>query len=235
MSIFEGPVLGFDLETTGRNPNEARIVSVGLVYSSSPGVVDWERETIVDPGVEIPEEAAAIHGITTEVAQERGLKPLVALGQIWDAFNEARANGVPVGIYNAPYDLTVFAAECERQGEEIPPPDFGPVIDPYVIDKALDRYRKGSRTLTATAAHYGVEFGGGGAHNALADVHATIGVIRAFAEVQQPEGLTLQQLHELQVGWKAQQSASYQQYLRRNGKQEEISGDWPFQRAPVRA
>ena len=68
------------------------------------------------------------------------------------------ATGIPVVVYNAPYDLSLLDRECRRNGlEPIDAP--GPVIDPLVIDKAVDSYRKGKRTLEVAAAHYRVDTG----------------------------------------------------------------------------
>ena len=43
-------------------------------------------------------------------------------------------------------------AEAQRHGVSIAKPD---IVDPLVIDRAVDRYRRGSRRLDAVAAHYG--------------------------------------------------------------------------------
>lgn len=49
-----------------------------------------------------------------------------------------------------------------------------PVIDIYVLDKALDRYRRGSRKLAVMAENYRVAMGDAGAHDAGADVIASL-------------------------------------------------------------
>src|SRR5882762_6230863 len=72
-----GVLAGFDTETTGRDPHDVRIVSAALVTS------EGEKWTfLIDPGVEIPAEATAIHGITTEYAREHGTPPKETLEQI---------------------------------------------------------------------------------------------------------------------------------------------------------
>mgnify|MGYP002652042991 CR=1 FL=1 len=64
-------LIGFDTETTGTNVERDRIVTVALVHSVGPG---RENETVatwlIDPGVEIPEPAQRVHGISTEHARE---------------------------------------------------------------------------------------------------------------------------------------------------------------------
>ena len=63
-------------------------------------------------------------------------------------------DGYLLAIMNAPYDLTLLIAECDRLDTNTP--TIGPVIDPLVVDKHLDRYRRGGRTLTDLAAAYRV-------------------------------------------------------------------------------
>src|SRR5690606_26374276 len=55
----------FDLETTGVDPTEARIVTAYVGVLDATGTVVEERSWIVDPGVEIPEGSIAVHGVTT--------------------------------------------------------------------------------------------------------------------------------------------------------------------------
>ena len=67
MATFDASrMLSFDLETTSANPREARVVTSALVRIDGSEVD--ANETLADPGVEIPEEAAKVHGITTENA-----------------------------------------------------------------------------------------------------------------------------------------------------------------------
>ena len=68
----ELPRATFDLETTGPNPMTARIVTASLILLGPDGTELRHGEWLADPGVEIPEEAAAVHGITTEHAREHG-------------------------------------------------------------------------------------------------------------------------------------------------------------------
>ncbi len=111
----DGLLAGFDLETTGTDPTEARIVTASVVLAGRHlGVV--ERSWLVDPGVEIPAEATAIHGITTEQARREGLPAMEAVPAIAGLAAELWRTGIPVVIYNAAYDLTVLDRELRRQG-----------------------------------------------------------------------------------------------------------------------
>ena len=113
-----------------------------------------EREWLVDPGVEIPAEAAAIHGVSTERARAEGLDPATATAGIAEALAGFFDAGIPVMAFNAAYDFTVLANECARYGLQTP--TATPVIDPFILDKQMDRYRRGKRTLVALCELYGV-------------------------------------------------------------------------------
>lgn len=119
---------------------------------------------------------------------------------------------------NARYDLSLLDRECGRHGVASVSERLGggpwPVIDPLVIDKHVDKYRKGKRALHALCDHYGVALDD--AHNARADALAAARVVRRMGERHRPVGLMpLADLHELQVRAAAEQSVSLQAYLRR--------------------
>jgi enoyl-CoA hydratase/carnithine racemase len=101
------------------------------------------------------------------------------------------------------------------------------VVDPYVLDKQVDRFRKGKRTLGAVCAHYNVPLDE--AHASHADALAAARVAwrlgQAFEELR---ALELRALHEQQIAWAAAQAASFEDYLRRNGRDERIEPAWPI-------
>lgn len=207
-------VLGvFDLETTGIDVETSRIVSahVGVIGADgrSTELTNW----LADPGVEIPEGASAVHGISTERARAEGRPAAEVVAEIVAALRDILDRGIPVTIFNAPYDLTLLDREARRYGIE-PLRSPGPIIDPLVIDKTLDRYRKGKRTLGATAQFYGVALDD--AHDAGADAVAAGRVAQALARKFPAElGHDLDALHEAQAGWCADQSERFQDYMRR--------------------
>ncbi|MFW8746044.1 DNA polymerase III subunit epsilon, partial [Mesorhizobium japonicum] len=97
-----------------------------------------------------------MHGITTERVRAEGRGAEVGIAEIAQTLRVLFAQGVPLVVYNAPYDLTLLDRECRRH--ELPPLEPpSPVIDPLVIDKAVDRYRKGKRPLEVAAEVSGVE------------------------------------------------------------------------------
>ena len=139
------------------------------------------------------------------------------------------ALGVPLVVYNAPYDLTLLDRECRRYGID-PLTTAAPVIDPLVLDKVVDKYRKGKRTLEVTAALYGVQLDG--AHDSGADAIAAGRVALALGALYpQQLDVPLADLHQGQVTWYAEQAASFTDYIRRvKGDQDFVADtEWPIQ------
>jgi DNA polymerase-3 subunit epsilon len=232
MSWSDGLILSFDTETTGTDPETARIVSAACLWRNALSAPE-DRSWLVDPGVEIPQEAIDIHGITNEVAAT-GMDPADALPEIVSQLHGSVRLGVPVVIYNAPYDLTVVSRECYRYGIDC---DLSGllVVDPLVIDKAVDPYRKGSRKLVDVAALYHVPQEGT-AHGATADALMAARLAIRLGRLPEIAMMNLAQLHEVQKGWKFQQSASFEAYLKRKNDalpeeerqpHQSIARDWP--------
>lgn len=225
MTWHNGPFLAFDTETTGVNCDRDRIVTattVALIEGCEPLITSW----LIDPGVEIPEAASAIHGVTTEQVRNYGRPPVECIGEIVDVIAEYAGRGVPVLAFNASFDLTILDREARRTGCTLAPP--ARVLDPFVIDKQVDRFRRGKRTLTAQCEHYQVRLDG--AHDATADALAAARVMWRIAQ-RYPEigAMSLDELHAAQVTWAAEQGASFADYLRKQGRTEDLpDGQWPL-------
>lgn len=226
MTLLERDLAVFDLETTGVDVRTARIVTACIALLDASGAVVARRDWLADPGVEIPEGAAAIHGVSTERARAEGRPAADVVGELVAELRTRLDAGVPLVVYNAPYDLSLLRFEAERHGVA-PLVDPAPVVDPLVIDKAVDRYRKGKRTLEVAAAHYGVALDG--AHDAGVDAIAAGLVARAIAAAHE-EKLpgTLAELHAAQAVWHEQQASSFEDYMRTQ-RDHHFSADrgWP--------
>jgi len=227
LPLWAAQLAVFDTETTGIDPRQARVVSASIALLGSGGEVVERYDWLLDPGVEIPEGAARVHGITTEVARASGVASAVGIGQILDRLHDMIDRGFPVVVYNAPYDLTLLRAEVERHGlawRGVP----SPIIDPLVIDKQVDRFRKGKRTLELVAQHYEVELGS--AHDAGEDAIAAGRVAQAIARRFAPSlPSELAALHEAQIAWASAQAANFQEYMRRVRDPDFIAdGAWPM-------
>ncbi|WP_171162346.1 3'-5' exonuclease [Streptomyces sp. I05A-00742] len=221
-------LIGFDLETTGTDPAEARIVTAAVVETKDGEPVS-RRNWLADPGVPIPAEASAIHGITDERAAAEGRPAREVVAEIARILTAHWSVGTPVVAYNAAFDLSLLAAELRRHDlPPLPADGPGPVIDPLTIDRAVDRYRKGRRTLGAVCQEYGVPLDA--AHEAGADALAAVRVARAIAgRHARIAEADLGELHRDQVRWYGEWAAGYQAWLRRRGDVGAVvDGRWPL-------
>jgi DNA polymerase-3 subunit epsilon len=231
MGLQDHPMLGIDLETTSLDRRESRIVSFAVIADGGPDVEKAVVTSVVNPGVPIPEEAAKVHGITDEIAAG-GISPVHALEAIINAISVAMKDGMPLVLFNSPYDLTIIREEAFRhlgmpreQWDRV-----GPVYDVMVVDKQLEPYRKGRRTLEAQAEHYGVPMPEEDKHTAFGDAKATIGIARKQLATAPPHA-TWASLHADQQVWKASQAANFRQYLQSQGKpSEDVLPDWPIEK-----
>ncbi|MFJ9583656.1 3'-5' exonuclease [Streptomyces acidicola] len=225
-------LIGFDLETTGTDPREARIVT-GAVVELKDGQQLGRREWLADPGVEIPADAVAVHGISNERAATEGSPADQVADAIADVLVTYWRAGVPVVAYNAAFDLTLLSAELRRHGlpslrERLGDLDPAPVIDPYTIDRSVDRYRRGKRNLEAVCTEYGITLVS--AHDATADALAAARLARAIAE-RHPKVAALgpAELHRRQIEWYAEWAADFQSFLRRKGDADAVvDASWPM-------
>lgn len=206
----EAPMLAFDVESTGVDVHEDRIVTATLVIiqPGSPLVRTW----LADPGIAIPAEASAVHGITEEYAAEHGRPAAEVVDEIDRALAAEWDPDTPLVAMNASFDLSMLDAELRRHHNRrlrI----AGPVIDPLVIDKHVEKYRKGSRKLEALCERWRVRLDG--AHDATEDALAAARVAWRIAhDVPDIGGADLADLHADQIGWYAAQQRSFAKYLR---------------------
>ncbi|TFD47461.1 3'-5' exonuclease [Cryobacterium sp. TMT1-2-1] len=226
MSNWSDSLAVFDLETTGIDVETSRIVSATVAVLDADGVVLERLDWLLDPGVEIPLQATNVHGITTAHAARNGQDAAGGVAEIVAALRAHLARGLPLVAYNAPYDLTLLNRESLRH-DVAPLLAPSPVVDPLVIDKAVDRYRKGKRTLEVTSAFYGVLLED--AHDSGADAIAAGRVAQAIAKAHSSAlPATGPELHALQVGWSQQQADSFQDYMRRERDPKFVAaGGWP--------
>ncbi len=229
---YEGPLAAFDTETTGVDVETDRIVSAAVVVQDAPGTRPRVSRWLVDPGVPVPAAATAVHGLTEEHLQRNGRWPAPVMHEIAEELAEQAAAGRPLVVMNAPFDLTLLDRELRRHRASSLDRWFEAtpmlVLDPRVLDKHLDRYRKGRRTLTDLCAHYGVTLEG--AHDAGADALAALDVVRAVGRrfAARLERLSPVELHTLQAVWHAAQARGLQAWFARSGTEEAVDPAWPL-------
>lgn len=241
-------IVVFDTETTGIDVENDRIVTAFIGLMDERGVLVEEWNWLINPGIEIPEGATAVHGISTEVARERGVAPAQAVGEIHDLL-QALVETSPLVIYNAPYDLTLLDREVRRHF-----PDghlqfrLDRVIDPLVLDKKIYRFRKGKgmRQLANVAPIYGVPLER--AHDARGDCIMTGRL--AWSMLWRPEVMRhfpIEGLTIMQSGWASEQAAGLrawfqkgadeqmdlhgpgsEEYREAQAKADSVDGHWPI-------
>lgn len=252
MTWADGPMLAYDCESTGVDVFGDRIVTATVVRIE-PGVEPKVRSTVINPGVEVPDGAAEVHGFTTERVRAEGKEPGPELEWIASDLVEAWKAGTPVVIANAPFDLTMLNAELARHGmatleQRLSGLLVAPVIDPQCIDRTVDRYRPGKRTLTDLCEFYGCRLDG--AHDATFDAIAAARIVwvlgrRAAQALVEPHmvraryadrprqaghitnafasmgRMSLMELHAQQVDWYAAKARDFAGYLFREANEAE--------------
>jgi DNA polymerase-3 subunit epsilon len=221
----------FDTETTGVDTENDRIVTAYIGVMDRTGTLVETFEWLINPGIPIPEGAAAVHGVTTEKAQADGVAALDGVTGIVAKLRELVERGIPLVAFNGRYDMTITDREARRHG--IDPLLHFHLIDPFVIDRQVDKYRKGKRKLTDVARHYGFELEN--AHTADADaIMAGRVAWKLIEDTATKYRLTsLDELHAAQAGWAREQGVSLESHFRRVGKLNDdgtpivIEKEWP--------
>lgn len=160
------PIIFFDLETTGTNITQDRIVEVSILKIMPDGK-EISRTRRINPGIPIPPEATAVHHITdADVAGEPTFKQIAKdLASIFAGCDIA-------GFNSNRFDIPMLDEEFQRAGIKF---DF---TKPRFIDVQTIFHKKEQRTLVAAYRFYcGKELEG--AHSALADTMATYEVLMA--------------------------------------------------------
>jgi DNA polymerase III subunit epsilon len=230
--------LGWDTETTGVRVDEARIVTAAIVVRGGD-LDDRTFPYVINPGVPIPPEATAVHGIDDARAQAEGADPKEALEEIASRLTTALVHGMPVVAFNQSFDWSVLHYDLQRHGLPTMADRLGcePVtlVDPHVIDKQVTpRLRgKGLRKLKPTCERYGVALTDW--HTAEADALAALLLTDAqFDYHPQLADMGPQQLYAAQKAWRAEQQAGLQAFLRRENPRAYCAPEWPLLTAPSR-
>ncbi|MEV6738610.1 exonuclease domain-containing protein [Streptomyces sp. NPDC051104] len=227
------PLVGFDCETTGVDVRRDRIVSACVVRWGG-GQPTEPRNWLSDVGgMEIPAEATAIHGISTERARTEGRPAAEVIREVTESLSAYSMVGLPIVAMNAQFDLTLLERECERYGVKSLWASTPVVLDPRVLDKHVAKFRKGKRNLGAICSFWGVKLDG--AHNAEVDAKAACGVVwkiaRRYPWLTREE---LGDLHEMQAAWAREQTREFREYLASVGHQvDDDPFDWPLLPAPA--
>jgi DNA polymerase-3 subunit epsilon len=161
---LERPLVFFDLEATSTDPQEARVIQIGMqrfVPSSDGAALGDTVDVLVDPQQKVPQNIIDLTGLSADAIRQAS--PFEAhVDRIAPLLEDADLAG-----YNAlAYDLPLLEAEFERCGRSLPGPDDRVVLDPYRLEQVLR-----PRTLSALYERY-TDTPLDDAHDALRDVEA---------------------------------------------------------------
>lgn len=215
-------LLVFDTETTDKDPSTAHIVTATIGRLRTGEQLIESKSWLINPGVLISDSAAAIHGVSNERATAEGMDPGLAARQILDEILRADAEGIPVVAYNAVFDFTVLRHVCETHGVPFRLPRY--ILDPFVLDKMLDQFRAGRRTLGRVAEVYGVELTD--AHDATADAVAAGQIMHKMST--RVAGQALESLMELQPRLADHQQQSLEDHFRKTDPSAVVERGWPL-------
>jgi len=168
MLKLKHPIVFFDLETTGVDPLEDRIVEIAAIkfFPTKKGDIDLKNKQelhhLLNPCIHIPSQASDVHGIYDDDVKEC-LTFKKKAKDFYKFFKLCYLSG-----YNIKkFDVPLLTAEFKRCGIKFPRP---PIIDAYQI--FLNKF---PHTL-AGAHRYYCKKDFDGAHSALTDTEATINV-----------------------------------------------------------
>lgn len=166
---LERPLAFFDLETTGVRIGQDRIVQIGIVRLMPDGSRET-YQTLVKPGIPIPAEASAVHGLYDSDLEDA--EPLEELAP--QVLHELE--GCDLAGFNClRFDIPFLAEELLRVGHTWNHAQL------RIVDVQRIYHQMEPRTLSAALRFYcGREHAG--AHDALADVEATADVLLAQLE-----------------------------------------------------
>ena len=150
----------FDTETTGLDPATGdRVVEIGCVELLNGIPTGKTFHHYIDPQRDMPEEAFAVHGLSSEFLTG---KPLFR--DVVDEF-AAFTEGAKLVAHNAEFDFRFLSAELVALGR--PPLDLERMVDTLAL--ARRRHPGAPVSLDALCARYGIDNSRRTKHGALLD------------------------------------------------------------------
>jgi DNA polymerase-3 subunit epsilon len=151
----------FDTETTGLNPEEDEIISIGAVrIVNSHLLKDENFDQLVNPGRSVPFESIKFHGIKSEMLENRP-----PIEKVLPNFKRFVHDTVMVG-HNAAFDMRMLHIKEDLTNIKF----INPVLDTMLLS-AVVHPAHGDHSLEAIAERLGVNIVG--RHTALGDAIAT--------------------------------------------------------------
>lgn len=177
------PIIFFDLETTGVQPARDRIVELAMIKMLPGGARDTFIKRI-NPGIPIPPETTAIHGISDD-----DVKDAPTFKQIAHTLYEWMKGADLAGYNSTRFDIPVLAEEFLRCGINI---DFS---ERFMVDAQQIFFKQEQRNLSSAYKFY-CQKELENAHSAEADILATIEVLEGQLEKYGDLSTDVQWLHD---------------------------------------
>jgi DNA polymerase III subunit epsilon len=174
---IQQPLFFFDLETTGVNVEEDRIVSIAFVRVAPVGPGEWDFRSggsLVNPMRPIPKDASDVHGITDAMVSASP-----TFGQFATSLAREVNGTVLVAFNGKKFDRRLLANEFRRAGGPVFVAVADAILQALLIDPCVIFHKKEARDLTAALKFYCDQDLGEHAHGAEADTHAAIEVLAA--------------------------------------------------------
>lgn len=149
-----------DTETTGLDPKRGdRLIEIGCVEIFNRIPTGREYHCFINPERDVPAEAQAVHGLSTDFLKD---KPLFA--KVAAAFLDFIGNDTLV-IHNAQFDIGFLNFELDRTG--LPALAMDRVVD--TLGLARRKHPAGPNSLDALCKRYGIDTSKRTKHGALVD------------------------------------------------------------------
>jgi DNA polymerase-3 subunit epsilon len=151
----------FDTETTGLNPEEDEIISIGAVRVVNSHILrDEHFDQLVNPGRGVPFESIKFHGIKPEMLANQP-----SIGKVLPNFKRFVQDTVLVG-HNAAFDMKMLQVKEKSTSIKF----INPVLDTMLLSSVVHPAHE-NHSLEAIAERLGVNITG--RHTALGDAIAT--------------------------------------------------------------
>ncbi len=192
IEALDGPVVFFDLETTGTDTQRDRIVEICLLrVSPLPVGIESPRTWRINPEIRIPSEASDIHGI-----YNADVDSCPTLADIADDVLAIMQGAILSGFAITRMDLRMLQTEMARVGKRFDPSGF------KTIDSQVIYHKREPRNLSAAVQFYCDEELEG-AHGAEADTVASLQVFAGQLQKYEDLELGVEGLHEISTSLNA--------------------------------
>jgi DNA polymerase-3 subunit epsilon len=196
------PIVFFDLETTGIDVINSRIVQIAYLKLNLDASTE-ENSILINPIIPIPEEATNVHGITNDMVKDAPFFSEIAKS-LYDVFKDCDIAG-----YNSnSYDLPLLCEEFARLSILFLNWDYN-LIDVLKYERIL----KPNKLSDVYKRYTGKELEG--AHDALVDVKATFEIL--FNQVYGKDTITAEEIDILCQGNKKRYDIAGKTYINEQG------------------